>query len=206
MHGYIFLEVEKFVTTVLGAAAWRKVTAQAGLAERKYLNGLDYPDEEVVALVIAAHQITEMPVPDILQAFGKFLGADLFKAFRPLIDPRWRTLEFLENVEATIHRVVRQRSAKSKPPALHCTRQSRSEVLIEYSSARRLCHLAKGIVLGVAEHYGDTVALTEETCMLNGDPHCRIWVALMNVEDETQAEEDLHETRKIPVARRHLVS
>ncbi len=177
MHGFIFIEIKKYAETHIGSGAWRQVLETAGLGSREYINGVDYPDTEVVRIVTAASQATGTPVADLLESFGCFLAGDLFRAFRPLIDPHWRTLDFLENVEATIHRVVRARNAKARPPALVCNRVTETEVLVEYQSPRKMCPLAKGIVQGVAEHYGDQIRLTEETCMHRGDPNCRIWVA-----------------------------
>ncbi len=178
MHGFIFTEIKKYAETAVGSGAWRQILDRAGLAGKEYLNGVDYPDSEAVLLVGAAAEATGQSAAEILQGFGHFLGGDLFAAFRPLIDPGWRTLDFLEHVEQTIHQVVRSRNRRAKPPELFCNRVADGELVIEYKSERQLCDLAKGIVRGVADHYGDEVQLTEETCMHHGDPSCRIWVAV----------------------------
>jgi hypothetical protein len=176
MHGFIFSELKKYVARHFGEDAWEALLRQAGLGIRVYENFRDYPDDEVVVLVSTASQMTKLPAADILEGFGEFIVGDLVAAFRPLIDPNWRTLEFLENVESVIHRVVRARNQKARPPAISCSRIDADEVMITYSSKRKLCALARGIVQGAASLFGDEVVLREDTCMLRGDKLCLISV------------------------------
>lgn len=195
MHGFIFIEVERFVNFSLGSGAWLKLLDAAGLAGKSYLNGVDYPDGEVVALVVAASKLTGQPVDAVLFSFGRYLAGDLFKAFRPLVDPQWRTLEFLENVEHTIHKVVRSRARQARPPVITCKRESATEVVIHYASPRKLCHLAKGIIAGVAAHYGDPIEVSEPSCMHQGGIECEIRVKLPK-----PVEPDIHETQELSLS------
>ena len=78
-----------------------------------------------------------------------------------------------------LNRVVRGRNQKAKPPAISCTRVDDGEVVVTYGSKRKLCALARGIIRGAAEHYGDEVEIREETCMLRGDKLCVIGVRLV---------------------------
>jgi predicted hydrocarbon binding protein len=41
-----------------------------------------------------------------------------------------------------------------------------------------MCGFAKGLVHGVAQHYGQRVNVTESSCMERGDPTCSIRVKL----------------------------
>ncbi|HEY7213352.1 MAG TPA: heme NO-binding domain-containing protein [Thermoanaerobaculia bacterium] len=176
MHGFIFSELKKYVAKHFGEDAWEGLLRQAGLGIRSYENFRDYPDDEVVALVTTASQMTKLPAADILEGFGEFIAADLVAVYRPLIDPSWRTLEFLENVESVIHRVVRARNQKARPPAISCSRVDADEVMITYGSKRKLCALARGIVQGTAHLFGEEVAMREDSCMLRGDRLCLISV------------------------------
>jgi predicted hydrocarbon binding protein len=58
-------------------------------------------------------------------------------------------------------------------------RSTQDEVQIIYSSSRQLCSVAKGIIKGVARHYGETVHITEDACMLRGDQFCALRVTRM---------------------------
>ena len=155
MHGFIFSELKKYVSKHFGEDAWDALMRQAGLGIRNYEHFRDYPDDEVTVLVSTASKMTKLPAADILEGFGEFIAADLVAVYRPLIDPSWRTLEFLENVESVIHRVVRGRNQKAKPPAISCSRVDADEVMITYGSKRKLCALARGIVQGTANLFGE---------------------------------------------------
>jgi predicted hydrocarbon binding protein len=45
-------------------------------------------------------------------------------------------------------------------------------VRMSYSSPRRLCALAEGLIDGTAAHYGDRLAQRQLECMHRGDERC----------------------------------
>jgi len=50
-------------------------------------------------------------------------------------------------------------------------------VVITYTSPRKMCAVAKGIIRGVAAHYQEQVTVDEPQCMLRGDAACVLHVA-----------------------------
>src|SRR5207244_2056324 len=68
-----------------------------------------------------------------------------------------------------------------RPPLLRCARPTAEEVVITYTSPRRLCALARGIIRGVARHYGEPVTITETTCMHRGAEACTISIRVQEV-------------------------
>src|SRR3989449_11610799 len=75
----------------------------------------------------------------------------------------------------------RLRNAGARPPLLRCARPTAEEVVITYTSPRRLCALARGIIRGVARHYGEPVTITETTCMHRGAEACTISIRVQEV-------------------------
>jgi predicted hydrocarbon binding protein len=61
---------------------------------------------------------------------------------------------------------------------LRVERQGADRVLIHYESPRQWCALGKGLIHGIAVHYGDRVTIAEESCMLRGQPSCQLLVTL----------------------------
>ena len=59
-------------------------------------------------------------------------------------------------------------------PRRSCTSSRCGEVgvLVAYTSERRLCAMLEGLVLGTAEHYGETLVVEEIQCMHRGDAGC----------------------------------
>jgi len=176
MHGLIFTELQKYVNRKFDYATWRTLLEKSNVPGKIYLPTETYADAEVLAIVNAACEATGSGIAEILEDFGKFLVPDLLRIFSSSVKPEWKTLDMLENIETTIHKAVRLREPGATPPQLVCTRLSATKVQIVYTSARKLCPLAIGLIKGVAEHYKETVKITEPTCMLKGDKECKIMV------------------------------
>lgn len=175
MHGIIFGELKKLVDKELGGDSWRELLKDAGLGAKVYMPVTEYPDDEAMALFNAIAKRTGMEQRSVLELFGEFIAPDLLSLYRHMVKPDWRTLELLQNTEETIHRVVRLRNPGARPPELRTDREG-EEVLITYSSARRMCGVAVGIVRGLAAHYGETIEIKELSCMLEGAGACRLLV------------------------------
>ena len=122
-------------------------------------------------------EATGRPAEQILGDFGQAMVPGLLEVYGFLVNPRWSFIDFLLNTESVIHRGVKLHSPNAKPPELQIERAGPESVLITYRSKRALCPLAKGIVRGAADHYKVEITITEERCMLRGDPECLITVS-----------------------------
>jgi hypothetical protein len=176
MHGIIFNELKKYANASFGEKTWEALLKEAGTGETAYLASRSYPDEHVTAIVGAASRVSGLTPTQLLEGFGEFIAPDLLGMFRSLIRSEWRTLDVLENTEETIHKVVRLQYADALPPYLQAKRTAPDTVTIVYTSARKLCAIAKGITRGVAKHYGEPITMTETRCMLKGNADCQIVV------------------------------
>jgi hypothetical protein len=179
VHGFILSEIRGYVTAKLGAESWKVLLKEAGLAGKEYVNYREYPDEEVVALVVTASRVTGLEVAAILEDFGVYLAADLMRIYRPVIQPQWKLLDFLDHVEQSVHDVVRSRNRQARPPGLRAVREAPDRVVVIYSSGRRLCALAVGIIRGLSAHYGEPIELDHEPCQQLGAPACHIGVRVL---------------------------
>lgn len=174
MHGLIFFYIRKFAESLpkgLASAAGpgqTSVVRQAG----HYLPSGSYPDGDAVALLQAVADASGESLGDTVTRFGEFLAPHLVKVAGPLVDPAWRTLDLVEHTEQLIHAMVRVEKPGAEPPVLEAVRIGPEELHLVYSSRRRLCLLASGLVRGLARHFGETVEIDESGCMLRGDPFC----------------------------------
>jgi len=168
-----------YVADRLGRDAWFPLAESAGVPpENHRLDGI-YPDEQIVALVLAATRLTGQPLNHVLEDFGLFIAPALLRVYASLIDPAWRTLDVIEHTEETIHTVVRARMEGAAPPALLARRVSPTEVRIDYRSERGLCSLAEGIARGMAIHFGEEVDVEQTECVHRGGRRCLISVRLL---------------------------
>ncbi len=117
-------------------------------------------------------------IQELLEKFGLYIAPALLKMYKNLIRPEWKSIDLIDNTEATIHSVVRLKNPGAKPPALICTRQGEKSITINYSSPRNMCSVAKGIINGLANHFREEIEIRENSCMLNGDAHCTLQVSV----------------------------
>jgi len=185
MHGMIYDELKSYVEARHGSETWKLLLRESGVGWPKlYLPIRSYSDEDALALVTTASRLTGAQASAILEDFGEYLVPSLLEMYGMLIKPEWRTLDLIEHTETTIHKVVRETSPGARPAELQCTRVSQEELLIIYSSQRRMCAVAKGIAKGIAKHYQEHVLITESNCMLQGSPTCAISVKLVGAASE----------------------
>ena len=177
MHGLVAMELKKHVEQQWGAATWSSLLVAAGLPGRVYSASGTCPDEELVALVDAAASATGATPGQVLERFGRFLAPDLVTTYHFLVREQWTAFDLVEHTEATIHTVVRARDASATPPVLHVHRLGPQHLTVRYGSARRLCALARGILLGLGDHFGTPLQVREELCALAGAPTCLLDVS-----------------------------
>ena len=174
MHGIVFAELQKFVTSKHAQAGWKKVSEKAGLAHKVYLAAGQYPDSEIVSLVTAASEVTGQEPFQIVEAFGEFIVPSLLKMYGHLLKPDWKSLEVIEHTEGTVHTVVRTSDKNALPPQLRTRRVGPDKVILVYDSPRRMCALAIGIGKGLARHFKETLSIEQTQCMHKGAASCEI--------------------------------
>ena len=173
MHGLIFFYMQKFADS-LSAGAGSAVESSATLVREpgRYLPSGVYPDAEAMGILEGLAAGLSRPLPSVLAEFGEFLAPGLVKVAGPWIDPSWRTLDLIQNTESLIHSMVRSAQPGAEPPVLETVRVSVDELQLVYSSRRRLCVLAAGLMHGMARHYGEKIDVSESSCMHQGDAFC----------------------------------
>lgn len=201
MHGLIFFFLQKFADSLAvrlssTAALGGSPTGSAAIRDRTLPSGV-YPDADAVALLGTIAAARSEPLGDTVTAFGEFLAPHLVKVAGTLVDPAWRTLDLVEHTEELIHAMVRTTQPGAEPPVLEAARIAPQELHLIYTSRRRLCRLATGLLRGLARHYGETVEIEEPSCLLRGDPFCSFVIRATHV-DTHAARSPLTETLVFP--------
>lgn len=181
MHGLIANQLRSYAVTRYGREAWANAIRTSGAALPEGPPPLDVPvpDGDLVAAMMALAEAAGTSIPLLLEDFGVFLAPALLRIYAPLVNPLWRTLDVIQHVEEQIHTVVRLRERDAHPPYLAARRSSPTEAEIVYTSPRRLCALAEGIVRGLAEHFHEKITVRQHECMHRGDARCRFSVTVL---------------------------
>ena len=173
MHGLIFFYIQKFAEALaLGTSGQARLRTTVTTAGKTYLPSRAYPDAEAVSLLTNVAEAADRPLGDMLREFGIFLAPHLVKVAGRHIDRAWRTLDLVEHTENVIHAMIRSTTPGATPPVIQTVRLAPDELQLVYTSERQLCRLAVGIVTGLGRHFGEFVDVSEDTCMLRGDPFC----------------------------------
>jgi predicted hydrocarbon binding protein len=61
-------------------------------------------------------------------------------------------------------------------PSFEYQLSSDRKLTIIYSSAKKMCALAEGLIEGAAVYYGEPIIIQQSKCMLRGDSCCHIHV------------------------------
>ena len=173
MHGLIFTAFRQYCWTRLdehSVEIWRDLP--------NYVMTESYPDDDFEVLVERTVEVTARLRRDILIDFGRFTGFWVFRVMRgDYYEQSGSARQFLLNVEARIHETVRESTPLAAPPRLQVVPFGEDGVSISYTSERKLCELLEGLVIGVAEFYGEDVAIEQPLCMHRGDVACSVLVS-----------------------------
>ena len=185
MHGIIFLALEDFLESQRGEGAWSRAMRKANLEEQDFVSDRFYPDEDAANLFAASAIVLGVPLAHTLELLGIHMSPGLLTVGRAMgmIREEWRTLDILEHLPKTILAVFQlQYSADVavavSSPDIRTYRPKFGEVAVAYVSERKLCHLLKGIILGMGKVFGEPIRFQERVCLLEHAPLCRISVYL----------------------------
>ena len=168
MHGLIFASLRDYTAERLGEAR-----AVELWADRIFETSKAYEDQWFAAQLERLVAATGDSMDEVQRGFGSFAAQSTFTKLYPAYYAQSAdTFAFLLGIEEKIHELVRTTIPGSRPPRLHVKPLDDTGVLIAYTSERGLCRLLEGLVLGTAEHYGETVVVEEIQCMRHGDPGC----------------------------------
>ena len=174
MKGIVFNLLEEVVTREYSADIWDDLLDAASV-NGSYTSLGSYPDEDLLKLVMAASSALQQPPEEVIRWFGRSavpLLADKYPAF---FAPHSSTRSFILTLNEIIHPEVRKIYPGADVPEFDF-QLTDSSLLLGYTSKRRLCSFAQGLIEGTAEHYDEQVELEHLKCMTRGDDKCLIRV------------------------------
>lgn len=174
MYGVIIHFLREYVIECHGGEpTWQKIIEAQGHKFKLYFPVQDYPDEEVLQLVGTASDALNIPIPDILEDFGAYIGPKLLTFYHMYLkDKSMKTFDVIEAAGARIHDVLHEHNPNRKPPMLTTHRKSDNVLYIHYQSHRKLCPIVSGIIRGLGDNFNEQLEINETQCMHDGDDRC----------------------------------
>ena len=171
MKGIIFNLAEEVVTAEHGEDAWDAVLDGAGLAG-SYTSLGSYPDADLTAIVRSAAALLGSDEQAVLRHVAEGAIPLLAARYPHFFAPHRDALAFALTLNDIIHPEVRKLYPGAETPVFAYDVIDDSSVVLTYQSARSLCALAEGFLLGAAAHYGQQVTIERTACRLRGDDQC----------------------------------
>lgn len=134
-----------------------------------------YDHLELVELVGALSRASGVPVADLVVAFGKYLAGRFATLYPDFFRNVGGTLDFLESVDNHIHKEVLKLYPDAELPRFQTERMG-DRLVMEYSSNRPFAALAKGLIEGSGEYFGEQLTVEEEDLSAGEGNHMRFTV------------------------------
>lgn len=176
VKGILFNLLEAVVTAEFGEDAWDDTLDAAGVIGAYTAIG-SYEDAEFLTLLGAMPTRGPSSAADQLRWFGRRAMPVLADRYAVFFAPHASTRAFLLTLNDIVHPEVRKLYPGADVPVFDFPRMGADgsdTVSMSYESARRLCWLAEGFVLGAGDHYGETVVIEQDECMHDGAARCLI--------------------------------
>lgn len=172
MHGIFLKGLKEFVIEEYDRGTWDAVLDGADVDRTMYLAIETYDDEELDSLLRATVAETGEPADDLLESYGRSIGARLLATYGSVVDDGWTALDLIENVDRVVRPTLEAQNPKMDLPDLECRRVNVDTVNVHYRSSRQFCRVARGILVAVGEHYDERITVSETRCTHDGAEAC----------------------------------
>ena len=172
MKGVIFNVLEELVIETAGMETWNNILELTG-SNGIYTSGDSYPDKELFGLVGEICKALNMDLPTVVGIFGEYLFDQLDARHPMFVEKSTDLKSFLLSVDTVIHGEVLKLYQNPNLPrfAYHDTGDT---LIMNYTSPRKLCILAEGLIRGAAKKFATDVEISHPVCMHNGADHCQL--------------------------------
>lgn len=189
MQGLIFKELKDYLSKKLGSEFWDDLRKQAGVQTTLYAPVQSYPDTELLALLAKGAERLGVPIQGMLEEFGRYTAQGFFRTRSHFINPQWDYLELLMHGPEILAQIEKHHTSDSPAASLQVARDAPDQVTMRYSSPRKLCSFAKGMMKGLAKHYHVEIMIEEPRCQLKGQAECVYVVRVVGSTKKIRTEE-----------------
>jgi len=173
VKGIVFNLLEEIVADQYGEDTWDDLLDDAGL-DGSYTSLGNYADDDLVQLVAAASARLELPADAVVRWFGRNATPIFKRQYPDLFAAHSSTRAFVLTLNEIIHPEVRKLYPGADVPVFDFDTSSDDVLVMGYSSKRKLCAFAEGLLQGAGDVFGEQVTIRQPACMNRGDERCRL--------------------------------
>lgn len=160
MKGIVFTELVEMVEEKFSIELTERMIEEAALPSGGvYTSVGTYSHLELLALVTQLSRLTEIPVKDLVMAFGEYLFRRFSESYPGVFQGISDPLDFLERVEGHIHVEVKKLYSDARPPSVAARRIGPNSIQLQYISDRPLADVAEALIRGCFIYFGAEIRL-----------------------------------------------
>jgi hypothetical protein len=168
MKGVVFTEYMEFIEDQFGFDVVDDMIEKAGVSGI-YTQAGNYPFEELYQMVVSLSEIVNAPAPALIEAFGKNIFKKLIVIYPKPVQAYSTAFEFIAHIDNVVHPEVKKLYPETELPTFNLESVNETKLVTTYSSTKPLMDLAKGLMEGCAEHYGEDIDISYEVQPKKGE-------------------------------------
>lgn len=180
MKGIIFNVLEDMIVQQCGMAVWNELLQQHAPQHRVYVSAKSYQVEELFSIVQDAAERLQLPLQDLVKAFGHFLFHGLAERHQDVVAQFTDFTSLVLGIHHVIHTEVNKLYQDPALPTISGRLLTANQIELHYSSPRKLCFCAEGLLFGAAEHFKQKIRLSHPQCMHHGAAYCVLLVDIQH--------------------------
>ena len=158
MKGIVFAEFTEFAEDQFGFDVIDEVIEAADLPSGgSYTAVGTYDHREMLSLVTELSARTEIPVDELCRLYGRHLLGRFSVLYPKFFKGVPDCFSFLKTIENHIHVEVKKLYPDAELPSFTYENSNPDELTLVYRSRRPFGHLARGLVEGSIEHFGENI-------------------------------------------------
>ncbi|MBB1302765.1 heme NO-binding domain-containing protein [Pseudoalteromonas sp. SR44-8] len=172
MKGIIFNVLEDMVVEQLGMEVWNELLQSHTPEGRVYVSVKNYDAGELFAMANGVALRLNMPLQDVVKAFGQFLFKGLADRHLDVVERFTDFTSLVMGIHDVIHLEVNKLYQDPSLPTISCRISRPGHIEMNYNSPRKLCLCAEGLLFGAAEYFDQAINITHAVCMHKGAQQC----------------------------------
>lgn len=160
MKGIVFTEFLEMVEEDHGYEMVDKIIESSELESDGIFTSVGtYPHSEMVKLLVSLNRETQIPLPDLLHKFGRYLFDTFVVAYPAFFEGFTNSFDFLNSIENYIHVEVLKLYPDAQLPSFETKLNGVNQMRMVYSSDRKMAQLALGLIEKAVEHFKENATI-----------------------------------------------
>jgi len=171
MKGIVFTEFIEMVEQKFSTSVANRLLDESDLSSGGAYTAVGtYDHQELVCMVVKLSEISGLPIPVLIKAFGIYLFGRFYALYPAFFEGVTSALDFLTGIEDIIHAEVLKLYPDAELPHFETVCPDSNTVIMTYHSERHFGDLAEGLIEACIKYYGNPLNLIRENLTESGQP------------------------------------